>query len=193
MLSGAIEKALKLPTTPLITEGSLDNRQRLIGQHVELALLQGSTIKSDQLVVVAPLYYEAVHVLVRDSLKLSKIEDLKSHRIVVGPEGSGSRAVARRILQKHQLDLTDIDPVATDWLSMDSQGDIDGAIVVVQVGNGRMHELLRSGQFRLMQLDDAVQFSLDDPAFRLLPITSEYYPMPSCRPKASTRLPRRRI
>ncbi len=176
VLSKAIEKTTGLPTTPLVTEGSLDNRQRLIGNHVELALLQGSTIKSDELVVVAPLYYEAVHVLVRSSLEIAKIEELKSKRIVVGPEGSGSRAVARRILRKYNLELNDIEPVASDWLSINAQSDIDGAVVVVQVGNGRMHELLQGGQFRLLPLEDAVQFSLDDPAFRLLPITSEYYP-----------------
>lgn len=176
VLSKAIEKSMGLPTTPLTTEGSLDNRQRLIQRHVEFALLQGSSIKSDDLVVVAPLYYEAVHVLVRDQSDITTIEDLKSLRIVVGPEGSGSRAVARRILQKHQLELSDIDPVATDWLSMDGQADVDGAIVVVQVGNARMHELLKGGKFRLLPLNDAVQFSLDDPAFRLLPITKEYYP-----------------
>lgn len=176
VLSKAIEKSVGLPTTPLVTEGSLDNRKRLIEHDVEFALLQGSTIKSDDLVVVAPLYYEAVHVLVRDSLNIKTIDDLKAHRLVVGPEGSGSRAVARRILQKHHIELTDIDPVASDWLSMDGQPDVDGAIVVVQVGNARMHELLSEGQFRLLPLDDAVQFSLDDPAFRLLPITTEYYP-----------------
>lgn len=176
VLSQAIEKAIHLPTTPLVTEGSLDNRQRLIGHNVELALLQGSTIKSDELVVVAPLYYEAVHVVVRNDLNISSIDDLKSHRLIVGPEGSGSRDVARRILQKHHLELTDIVPVASDWLSMDSNNDADGAIVVVQVGNARMHELIGNGKFHLLPLNDAVQISLDDPAFRLLPITSEYYP-----------------
>lgn len=176
VLSNAIEKAIHVPTTPLITEGSLDNRQRLIEHTVELALLQGSTLKSDELAVVAPLYYEAVHVVVRDRLNIGSIEDLKSHRVIVGPEGSGSRAVARRILQKHHLDLSDIEPAAVDWLSMESHPEIDGAIVVVQVGNARMHELLSNGSFRLVPLDDAVQISLDDPAFRLLPITTEYYP-----------------
>ena len=176
VLAKAIEKAVSLPTTPLVTEGSLDNRRRLIEHHVELALLQGSTIKSDELVVVAPLYYEAVHVLVRDDLNVKQIADLKSHRIVIGPEGSGSRAVAKRILQKHHLELTDIDPVSSDWLSMDGQADVEGAIIVVQVGNARMRELLTGGRYHLLPLDDAVQFSLDDPAFRLLPITSEYYP-----------------
>ncbi len=177
VLSKAIEKAAQRPTTPLLTEGSLDNRQRLIEHHVELALLQGSTIKSDQLVVVAPLYYEAVHVLVREGLDAEKIADLKGRKLIVGPEGSGSRAVAKRILQKHNLELNDIEPVSTDWLSMDEQGDVDGAIVVVQVGNARMHELLQGGVFKLLPMDDAVQFSLDDPAFRLLPITAEYYPL----------------
>jgi TRAP transporter TAXI family solute receptor len=183
VLSQAIEKTIGLPTTPLTTLGSLDNRQRLIEHNVELALLQGSTIKSDELVVVAPLYYEAVHVLVSSALpQVAKIEDLKGLRIIVGPEGSGSRAVAKRILQQHQLDLTDVEPVAADWLAMDGQADIDGAIVVVQVGNARMHELLRSGQYRLLPLQDAVQISLDDPAFRLLPITSEYYPQANLPP-----------
>ncbi len=171
-----LEELLNRPATPEVTEGSLDNRKRLIERRADLALLQASTLKSDEIAVIAPLYYEAVHVIVRQGRSIRSIADLKGRPVIVGPEGSGSRSVARRILEKHGMQLTDIHPISTDWLSIDKQIEVEAAVVVVQVGNARMNELLSSGTFTLVPLDDAVEFSLDDPAFRLLPIIHDYYP-----------------
>lgn len=167
---------------PETTEGSLENRQRLIDREVDLALLQASTLKSLEIAVIAPLYYEAIHVVVRQDAGIDSIDELRGKSVIVGPDGSGSRSVARRILQKHGVELADINPIATEWLSIDSQPTVDAAIVVVQVGNARMNELLGDG-FKLLPLKDAVEFALDDPAFHLLPITREHYPSADLPPE----------
>lgn len=176
VICGQLAKIAGRPALPQTTEGSLDNRQRLIDRQVDLALLQASTLKSHEIVVIAPLYYEAIHVLVRSDRELETIQDLAGRQIIVGPERSGSRTVARTILHKHGIEMSDVQPVNSDWLTIDKQPSIDAAIVVVQVGNARMNELLGTGEFKLLELDDAVEFSLDDPSFHLLPITQEHYP-----------------
>ncbi len=177
VICGELQRLMSRPTQPEITEGSLDNRKRLIDRQVDLALLQASTLKSDQISVIAPLYYEAVHVLVRTDRGIETINDLKGHSIIVGPEGSGRARSPDAFCRNINMDLQDVTPIQSDWLSLDKQANVEAAVVVVQVGNARMHELLSGGQFKLLALDDdAVQFSLDDPAFRLLPITHEYYP-----------------
>ena len=44
------------------TEGSVDNRERLLAGEIHLAPMEASAISGDTLCVVAPLFYEAVHV-----------------------------------------------------------------------------------------------------------------------------------
>ena len=74
------------------TEGSMDNRARLLAGDIHLAPMESSAILGGQLCVVAPLFYEAVHVIVRDDSGITSIDQLRGHRVAVGPHGSGSRA-----------------------------------------------------------------------------------------------------
>ncbi len=164
------------PAVPETTEGSIDNRQRLINRNVDLALLQASTLNSNQIAVVAPLYYEAIHVLARIDSGITSIEQLVGRRVIVGPEGSGSRVAAKRLLQRQGLELDSVQAVASEWLSMDHHPEAEAAIVVVQVGNSRMNELLGSGPYRLLPIKGAVEFALEDPAYHVLPLTREHYP-----------------
>lgn len=176
VISDKLTSILGRPALPEISEGSVDNSQRLLDRRVAIALLQATNMKSNEIAVIAPLYYEAIHVLARQGAGIRTISDLMGRNVIVGPDGSGSRSVAKRILQKHHLELSQIEPISTEWLSIDQQPTVDAAIVVVQVGNARMNELLGSGEFKLLPLNDAVKFSLDDPAFHLLPLTTEHYP-----------------
>jgi eukaryotic-like serine/threonine-protein kinase len=166
----------KHPVDIEATEGAIDNRERLLDGRANLALLQASTLNSSRLAVVAPLYYEAIHVLVRNASSLTAIQDFRGRRILLGPERSGSRAVAKRILLHHQVELAAIESDPSDWLNLNEHPEIEAAIVVVQVGNPGMHALLASGRYRLLPIDDAVKFSLDEPTFHPLPITAEDYP-----------------
>lgn len=176
VIGDKLSQSLGRPVLPQLTDGSIANGQLLLDRKVDLALLQASTLKSNELAVVAPLYYEAIHVLVRMESGIDTLAELAGRNVIVGPEGSGSRSVAKRILQKHAVELSDIQPLDTEWISIDHQPSVDAAIVVVQVGNTRMNELLTSGQFKLLAVKDAIEFSLDDPAFHLLPLTDEHYP-----------------
>ncbi|MEZ6078882.1 MAG: hypothetical protein R3C56_25370 [Pirellulaceae bacterium] len=56
---------------------------------VQLGLVQADAMGSPTLAVVAPLYYEAVHILVKRQLPITKLEDLRGRQILLGSEKSG--------------------------------------------------------------------------------------------------------
>ncbi|MEO8270907.1 MAG: serine/threonine-protein kinase, partial [Aureliella sp.] len=81
------------------TVGSNDNAERLERGEVQLGLVQADAM-SPTLSVVAPLYYEAVHILVKQELPIAKIEDLRGHQVILGSEKSGVRTAARLLLAR---------------------------------------------------------------------------------------------
>jgi len=79
--------------------GSLDNRNRLISGEVHLAPMQAGAMGSDDLCVVAPLFFEAIHVLVRYESPLTHVDQIGGHEVAVGPTGSGSRLATEMLLE----------------------------------------------------------------------------------------------
>lgn len=168
------------------TEGSIDNVQRLLNGQVDLALVQASTVHSSKIAVIAPLYYEAVHVIVRDSSPARSIKELVGQRIAVGPEGSGSRSVASLLLDWHGLKNTDVQIEATAWQAIQSDPMIDAAFAVVQVGNVAVRDALKLGGYRLLEIPNALQFSLVEPVFHPLVISNDQYPDVALPPEGLT-------
>lgn len=160
---------------PQETLGSEENVERLIKREVDLALIQASTVRSSLIAVVAPLYYEAVHVLARNGRSINSISDLAKRRVIVGPEGSGSRAVANLLLKRHGMQLSDVQAESSNWVSLGSSDEMDAAVIVVQVGNPTLSNILASGQFSLIAIPEADKLSLDEPVFHPLKISSADY------------------
>ncbi|MFK7737151.1 MAG: serine/threonine-protein kinase [Pirellulaceae bacterium] len=97
------------------TEGSSENLDRLERGLVDFALLQADAIGSPSVAVVAPLYYEAVHIVVRKSSGIRALADLRERRVNVGSAKAGTRGIAEMILESANLSLDDIDAVSFDW------------------------------------------------------------------------------
>lgn len=79
--------------------GSLDNRNRLSAGEVHLAPMQAGAMGSDDLCVVAPLFFEAIHVLVRAESPFTHVDQIGGNEIAVGPTGSGSRLATEMLLE----------------------------------------------------------------------------------------------
>ncbi len=163
-------------TTVGITEGSMDNTSMLLHGLADLALLQETSVQSGDLAVVAPLYYESVHVLVRSDIPIQSIEELRGRRVSLGPVHSGSRQASRRILNFFAMSESDFQVSSEDWLQLGRQQDIEAAIVVMKVGQPAVNELISSRRFRLIPLQPAMTISLEDPAFHPIEIRPSDYP-----------------
>ena len=92
------------------TAGSIENRELLSGDDdtVLIGILQGGTANDatrEQTVALGSLYHEPVWVFHRKSLKLARLNQLDGKRVAVGPVGSGTRAVAKVLLQDNGIEL----------------------------------------------------------------------------------------
>ncbi len=118
-LASAICDELTLSTSSkalsIQTEGSNDNAERLSAGMVDLAMLQADAIGDPSIAVVAPLYYEAVHLLVRKDEHIDSLADLRNKRVNVGNSKAGSRAIAQLVLQHAGLTFEDIQVASFDW------------------------------------------------------------------------------
>lgn len=82
------------------TEGSLDNLRLLSVGDADVALVQGGLTRpedAETLRTLGGLFYEPLWVFVRSDLGVSRFENLRSARIAIGAEGSGTRALALHV------------------------------------------------------------------------------------------------
>lgn len=171
-IADALEKNSGCKTQLITTQGSSENYEQLDSGQVHMALLQSDLVESENVAVVAPLYYEAVHVLTRTSELISDLSELKQHRVYVGQKKAGSRSTARRLLNYRGLDFSDLQLV--EDLAADPP--VDAAILVTRVGASEIISLFSNRAYRLMEFSQAWEFALKEPAYHPIRITHEDYP-----------------
>ena len=165
----------------IATDGSIENLRQLEDRNAHMALIQESTVRSDQVAVVAPLFYEAVHVLVRrdsDSLSgspIERIDQLAGKRIIMGTKDSGTRQAASRLLKHFGITPDKISIVESDWTQTDDLKNADAIIAVIKVGQQGISDILKANNFRLLSIDNAASLALKEPMFRLFEIPSKSY------------------
>src|SRR5262249_44082538 len=118
--------------------------------NVDLAFVQGGTgggAKTEALVSLAILYFEPLWVFSRGAPGPTDLRGLRGHRLAVGPEGSGTRAVALTLLAAngiteataHLLQTTGMDAVQAL-----RTGTVDTVFLVAAPGSPSVHEMLRT-------------------------------------------------
>jgi uncharacterized protein len=148
----------------LPSEGSKQNLAWLAEGRVDLALTQ-SDVASDayggragfarpltRLRVIAPLYTEAVHVLIHRPLYIHRLEDLRGKRVAVGPAGSGTETNAARLLAAAGLTLTEVDARhlnIEEAMTALRQGQVDVAFVTSGVPSAAVKGVLADGSASL--------------------------------------------
>lgn len=152
---------IRVETRP--SAGSVDNLKRLVDAHsgVDVAFVQGGAGKPADypgLVTLAALYYEPLWIFYRSEKELTLLTDLAAKRVALGPEGSGTRALALTLLAAsgRQHDPARIlgfaGSEAADALIT---GTVDAAIFVAGPDAPVVQRLLRAKGVRLMNLSHA--------------------------------------
>ena len=93
---------------PVGSSGSIENLRLLADGEagVEVGFVQGGTSGPDTaegLVSLASLYYEPAWLFFRESVRLDTLDGLAGRRVAIGPEGSGTRALALTLLAENGL------------------------------------------------------------------------------------------
>lgn len=165
-ISSEIERETGLHPNVIPTNGSLDNLKQLQDNKVHLAIMQESAVRSDQVAVVAPLFYEAVHILVRKELGIKQVEDIVSKRVMLGSRASGTRQAATRLLSHFKIDVDELSTVDGDWFQDELRKQADVVLVVVKVGQQGVRSMLHSEGFEMLPINNAATLALEEPMFR---------------------------
>jgi TRAP-type uncharacterized transport system substrate-binding protein len=91
------------------TEGSLDNLRRMADpkSHADIALVQsGLTETGDatDLESLGSVFYQPLTIFYRSSRQLTRLSELQGSRVAIGPEGSGTRALALALLKANEIE-----------------------------------------------------------------------------------------
>ncbi|MEM9586954.1 MAG: serine/threonine-protein kinase [Planctomycetota bacterium] len=157
--------------------GSLDNRARLLAGKVDIAPMQASAVDGDNLCVVAPLFYEAVHVLVRSNSDVQSIGQLRGRSVAVGPQGSGSRLAAELVFQSLSLTNEVTPRRVIEWPQLLTSDSPEVAVICIGRGSPLVSNLLSNGGWRLvpMSRQQSTSIGLQHPTLRAMTIAADEY------------------
>lgn len=92
----------------LPSEGSQENLKRLLDPNskIDIGFVQGGLaggLDIDGLVSLGSLFYEPLWVFYRNPKPISQLSELRGRRIAIGPEGSGTHALALALLKANGI------------------------------------------------------------------------------------------
>lgn len=140
--------------------GSIENLQRLLDERsgVLAALLQGG-IADDKtapgILSLGGMFLEPVWIFHRSNETFERFGQLKGRRVAVGPEGSGTRALAQALLSAAQLNGSNIELLPlTGAEARDAllAGTIDAMFAVAAAETPLIQGMLRNPELRIMSI-----------------------------------------
>ena len=179
-LGGALANRLTLRDearqyTAEVTGGSVENVNRIREGQIEMAMALGGTIFEAynggtdyevpvaDLRVIAPLYANMIHVVVRGRTPIQSMADLAGHRVSVGSPGSGNEQSSRQLLESVGLDYEDID---VRYLSFGESasalrdGAIDAALISVGYPAAAVLEVMTTSDARIISISGGASAKL---------------------------------
>jgi len=155
------------------TGGSVANMD-LIGSvdgGVDLAFVQSDTPAPTRARLVAPLYNEVLHILVSKVVadEVRTLFDLRGRRVSLGPEGSGTRQLSKRVLAHFGVeigeDLVLLPGEATAGLI---DGSVHAAFVLNAIPARMVAALAEKDAVRFLSLGDAQEYGNEADALALV-------------------------
>lgn len=153
--------------TVTATSGSVENLKQLLDKNADIALMQESTVRADQVAVVAPLFFEPVHILVPSDSTIQSLEDLRGQSVVLGSKDSGTRQAALKLLKYYGMTEKDLKVIDSDWNTLGSDQPATPIFAVIKAEQSGLTDLILSGNYRLLSIADAPKMTLAEPMFRL--------------------------
>jgi len=149
--------------------GSVENLQRLNSGQADAAFIQGGITtpeSGENLIFLGSLYFEPLWLFHRSSLHITKLSELRGKRIAIGPEGSGTRAVALQLLKDNAIDEqnTSLLTLAGDEAAQAvANGSADAIFLVTSAQSPLIRHLLHMHGVQLMSFSRAEGYARNHP------------------------------
>jgi TRAP transporter TAXI family solute receptor len=174
-VGGLIANSVSTPTinvSAVATNGSVANVNGIVGGSMESGFSQadinswaftGTGIyegkpKIEELRVIANLYPESVHVVVKKGSNVKSLADLKGKRVSLDEPGSGTLVNARALLGIYGVTEKDIKPEYLKQVQCAEKlkdGSLDGYFQTTGYPQGTLSELAATNGFELVPIDGA--------------------------------------
>jgi TRAP transporter TAXI family solute receptor len=176
--------------------GSVENLKRLDDPRsgVSVALVQGgltSEAQSPELESLGTMFYQPFWLFVRREIPMTRPEDLRSKRIAIGPQGSGTRELTKRFLALNGIDegLLQLLPLAAAEAGEALlHGEIDGAAMVASWDTAIVRRLLDSADVNLVGAPRADAYAALNPYFTKLVLPTGVGNLATNRPPSDVTL-----
>jgi len=176
-VGGMIANAISTPTinvSAVATNGSVANVNGIVGGSMESGFSQadinawaytGTGIyegkpKIEELRVIANLYPESVHVVVKKGAGIKTLADLKGKRVSLDEPGSGTLVNARALLAAFGVTERDIKPEYLKQVQCAEKlkdGSLDGYFQTTGYPQGTLSELAATNGFELLPIEGAIR------------------------------------
>ncbi|MEE3327940.1 MAG: TAXI family TRAP transporter solute-binding subunit [Myxococcota bacterium] len=155
----------------IYTHGSVENLELLSTGAVDLAIIQSGVATlahPSELLSLGSVFLEPLWVFLPQDSPVTLLSDLSGQRLEVGPQGSGTRALAEQMLA-----LNDIRENDAIWLSSTSadaavaitQGRADAVFLVGSVDSPVIRTLITRNDIRLLDIKRAEAYTRLDRSF----------------------------
>ena len=131
------------------TNGSVENRQLLKDNLVQMATLQADLPVEKNVRLVANLYEEVFHLIFKDSSKISSIEELAGYKIALLTRVSGESSSFDNLRSHFELKSKIFSTLNTTWGSstwLFNHGDIDAIFRVAEPNNEQIRNFINNSK-----------------------------------------------
>jgi len=176
--------------------GAVENLRRLNDPHsgVSVGFSQGGLTNardSPDLVSLGTMFYEPLWFFCRGDGCGRRVGDLRGKKISIGPEGSGTRALADRLLTLNGLDAGAVERLgfsAADSAEPLLRGEVDAAAMVASWSTPAVRRLLASTDTELLDFPRADAYIALYPYLTKLTVPAGVGNMAANRPPADVRV-----
>src|SRR5690625_1175101 len=166
VLKRHIERQTPYRVVLLETDGSVDNRRRLLGNDADMAIVQVTAISMQNLAAIIPLWDDYVQIVARRDSGIRSLWDLEGRNVAIGVPGSGYRANALQVLDYYGIDSSRLGNNEAYFSTLLTDAELDAAIVTTGLVNADLRAVLASGDFDLLALPGVPGFTFNHTYYR---------------------------
>lgn len=162
--------------TLLETNGSVDNVSAVADGQADIGLVQSGTEEltdTSGFTAIAELFYEPIWIWYRpDRLPaFDGLDDLAGRSVAIGVEGSGTQAVARRLLQRNGVvGVQPVEATAAETAALLRDGGVDAGFIVAAADAPIIAELAADPDLAVYRYAEAEAFARQLPYLSAVPI-----------------------